>query len=169
VPRDGVLIPIRLLVNGVSITRETECRAVTYHHVELDAHDILVAENLPAESYLDTGYRGMFENAAGPTLLHPDLTNDQARREAGSCLPFADDTARVEPAWRALAARAAHLGWRRPPEPATTDDASLCLRVNGRRVSPVSVHAGRHVFMPPSADTVVRLVSRSAVPNEMRP
>ncbi len=40
------------LINGTTITREPVV-AVTYWHVELDAHDILLAEGLPAESYLD--------------------------------------------------------------------------------------------------------------------
>jgi hypothetical protein len=64
--RNGALVPARLLVNGASIQRDTGCCAVTYYHVELDAHDLLLAENLPAESYLDTGNRGWFENAGVP-------------------------------------------------------------------------------------------------------
>ena len=79
---NGVLIPARLLVNGASIRRDTTCRRVTYYHVELAAHDILLAENLPVESYLDTGNRGLFENTDAPRVLHPDLTNDQMRRMA---------------------------------------------------------------------------------------
>jgi serralysin len=30
---------------------------VTYYHIKLDRHDLLLAEGLPAESYLDTGDR----------------------------------------------------------------------------------------------------------------
>ena len=51
---DDVLIPIRYLVNGVSIVQQT-VDAVTYWHVELPEHDVLLAEGLPAESFLDTG------------------------------------------------------------------------------------------------------------------
>jgi hypothetical protein len=166
---DGVLVPARLLLNGASIVRDTACRAVTYFHVELDAHDILLAENLAAESYLDTGNRGLFENADGVLALHPDLTNDQARRQAESCAPFADDPTRTEPIWRALAARAVQLGWDLPPEPETTDDPALRLLVDGRPVAPVSVSHGRHVFLVPRADAAMRLVSRAAVPSETCP
>jgi autotransporter passenger strand-loop-strand repeat protein len=167
--RDGVLIPARLLVNDASIVRDTDFDAVTYYHVELDAHDILLAENLLAESYLDTGNRGMFENAGGPLLLHPDLTNDQARRVAESCMPFADDPERVEKAWRALATRAAQLGWLPPPEPETTEDPALCLLVAGRPIAPVSVLDGRYEFVLPSASAEARLVSRSVVVGKGRP
>ena len=167
--RDGVLVPARLLVNGASIVRETQCGAFTYYHVELDSHDILLAENLQAESYLDTGNRGMFQNGNLPLTLHPDLTNDQARREAESCAPFADDPERVEPIWRELAGRAMHLGWHLPPEPETTDDPALYLFVAGRRVAPMSVVQGSAIFLLPQSDAEVRLVSRSAVPGETRP
>jgi collagen type I/II/III/V/XI/XXIV/XXVII alpha len=37
--------------------------AVTYFHVELPRHDVLLAEGLAAESYLDTGNRSVFANA----------------------------------------------------------------------------------------------------------
>ena len=77
---DGVLIPARLLVNGASITVEAACRTVAYYHVELDSHDILLAEGLPVESYLDTGDRAMFENGGAPLRLHPDFS---ARRWEG--------------------------------------------------------------------------------------
>jgi hypothetical protein len=82
---DGVLIPARLLVNGVSIVIETACRIVTYHHVELDSHDVILAEGLPAESYLDTGDRAKFSNAA-VTTLHPEFV---ARTwEMAACTPI---------------------------------------------------------------------------------
>ena len=42
-----------------------------YWHVELDAHDVVLAEGLPAESYLDTGDRAAFTNAGGNMVLHP--------------------------------------------------------------------------------------------------
>jgi hypothetical protein len=46
---------------------------VTYYHVELDRHDVLLAEGLPAETYLDVGDRSTFENGGGPIALHPDF------------------------------------------------------------------------------------------------
>ena len=100
---DGVLVAARLLVNHRSIRVESECRAVRYFHVELDAHDVLLADGLPTESYLDTGNRSMFENAGGVLMLRPDLSG-QAGREAASCAPFVDQAERVKPIWDALAA-----------------------------------------------------------------
>ena len=111
---EGMLIPARLLRNGATIVQDDRLRAVRYFHVELEQHDVLLAEGLPAESYLDTGNRGVFENADAPLVLHPDLSdgNDQRRRELFSCAPFAADAERVEPVWRRLAVRASRLGFR---------------------------------------------------------
>ena len=66
----GVLIPVKHLIDGSSIRQEAMPR-VRYFHVELPAHDVLLAEALPVESYLDTGDRRDFENADGPVRLHP--------------------------------------------------------------------------------------------------
>jgi len=63
---DGELIPVKYLTNGVTIEQiETDC--VTYHHVELPEHDIILAEGLPCESYLDTGDRSEFSQRSRTT------------------------------------------------------------------------------------------------------
>jgi hypothetical protein len=67
---DGVLVPARYLVNGGTI-RQIEVETVAYHHVELRRHDVLLAEGLPAESYLDTGDRANFANGGAVVALHP--------------------------------------------------------------------------------------------------
>ncbi len=60
----GVLLPVRYLINGGSVVQEA-VDAITYFHVELPAHGVLLAEGLPAESYLDTGNRDAFEDDNG--------------------------------------------------------------------------------------------------------
>jgi hypothetical protein len=67
---DGVLIPAKRLVNGTTI-QQIETDTVTYYHVELRQHDVLLAEGLPAESYLDTGDRANFADAGPVVTLHP--------------------------------------------------------------------------------------------------
>jgi hypothetical protein len=62
---DGLLIHAGALVNGTSIVRETNMpRVFTYFHVELDSHALLLAEGLPAESYLDGLESIEFDNLA---------------------------------------------------------------------------------------------------------
>lgn len=82
---DEVLVPVRLLLNENGI-EQVRVDAVDYYHVELDRHDVLLADGLPTESYLDTGDRANFENADVPVVLHPDFAT--LAREAASCAPL---------------------------------------------------------------------------------
>jgi T5SS/PEP-CTERM-associated repeat protein len=58
---DDALIPVRHLINGSTIVQE-QVAEVTYYHVELATHGVVLAEGLPCESYLDTGNRAAFED-----------------------------------------------------------------------------------------------------------
>ncbi len=70
---DGVLVPVRHLVNGASIVQE-DVKSVTYFHIELAAHDVVLANGLECESYLDTGNRAAFSNGdMGAVSLVPDF------------------------------------------------------------------------------------------------
>jgi hypothetical protein len=81
----GVLIPVKLLVNGVTIT-QVPVERVTYCHVELAEHDVLLAEGLPAESYLDMRDGSNYAHRAGAMRLVPDYA---ARMwEAFGCAPL---------------------------------------------------------------------------------
>jgi T5SS/PEP-CTERM-associated repeat protein len=68
-----VLVPVKLLINGTSITQMKRDR-VTYHHVELPEHAVILAEGLTVESYLDTSGRGNFNQQSGTIRLHPDFS-----------------------------------------------------------------------------------------------
>jgi hypothetical protein len=67
---EGVLIPVKYLIDGEHVVREDRDR-VTYWHLELLQHDVVLAEGLPAESYLDTGDRASFADGGGSVALHP--------------------------------------------------------------------------------------------------
>ncbi|MBN8872800.1 MAG: Hint domain-containing protein [Rhodospirillales bacterium] len=81
---DGALIPVQYLVNGDTIRRLAR-RRVTYWHVELERHDVVLADGLPVESFLDTGQKAAFESD-GVLRLHPlPATRDW---EADGCAPL---------------------------------------------------------------------------------
>jgi len=67
-----VLIPIRHPINGCSIAQKP-MDEVDYYHVELTRHDLLLAEGLPAESYLDTGDRFTFDNGGPVAARRQDI------------------------------------------------------------------------------------------------
>ena len=60
---DDVFVPAAALVNGVSILRHDDLAPVSYIHIELDQHDVVFAEGLPAETFVDDASRQMFDNA----------------------------------------------------------------------------------------------------------
>jgi len=50
---NGALVPIQCLINGTTITQDIKPR-VSYYHIELTEHNVIFAEGMPAESFLDT-------------------------------------------------------------------------------------------------------------------
>lgn len=61
---EGILIQAGALVNGTSIVREAAVPEVfTYHHIALDSHELLLAEGLAAESFVDNVTPDVFQNA----------------------------------------------------------------------------------------------------------
>ena len=93
----GHLVPIMCLINGTTIERVAVDK-ITYWHVELDEHDILLAEGLPAESYIDLGSRPWFSGADG-ALYDPDMALPGM---PGRCRPVAVDGPIVEAERRRL-------------------------------------------------------------------
>ncbi len=150
---EGVLIPVRYLVNGRTIRREA-VGSVTYHHVELARHDVILAEGLACESYLDTGNRAIFENAPGEKA---DDAFALGVWETDSCAKLVLKGPELATVRRRLLARAAELGH------ATTQDPALRLVVDGRVLRPSSAGRVARFRLPPSARDV-RLVSRNTIP-----
>jgi hypothetical protein len=69
---NDALVPVKLLINGTSIAQVRRDN-VRYFHVELPRHAVILAEGLPVESYLDTGDRANFRDAANAIRLFPDF------------------------------------------------------------------------------------------------
>ena len=62
---NGVLIPVTHLVNGATILHDNAAQAATYFHIELDRHDIVLADGLECESYFDDGNRATMYHELG--------------------------------------------------------------------------------------------------------
>ena len=69
---DGVLVQAGALVNGTSIVRETVVSEVfVYYHLELDDHALILADNVPSETFIDNVERLGFDNWAEHEALFP--------------------------------------------------------------------------------------------------
>jgi hypothetical protein len=150
----GALIPVRHLVNGASIA-QIAVAAVTYWHVELPSHDVLLAEGLPAESFLDTGNRAAFANGGGVVALHPDFSR-RVWAERG-CAPLLTEGPALAEAHARLLARATQLGHRLGRDP------GLRLYAAGRKLIP-RIEGRRYTARLPAGADRVRLLSRAWVP-----
>jgi collagen type I alpha len=82
--QDGVLIPVKHLINGATIT-QVQVDEVAYYHIELDRHDVVYAEGLPCETFLDAGNRMSFANGE-LVALHPQFATQVW--EAEGCAPL---------------------------------------------------------------------------------
>lgn len=155
---DGVLVPVHHLVNGATIVQEAVER-VRYFHVELETHDVLLAEGLPCESYLDDGNRAAFANAGDLVRLHgrPDPAD-----WADACAAMVNDGPRLVAIRERLHARALELGWH------CEANAAVRLVVDGAELAPVHAADGRFWFALP-ATPVVTLCSRAAMPVHTQP
>ena len=151
---DGVLIPVQHLLNGATITRE-QVSDVHYFHVELDAHDVVLAEDLPAESYLDTGNRSAFATGGGVTDLHPDFS---PRGWADACAPLVQAGPVVAAARARLCARARTLGFRH------RRGVAPVLLVNGRQVAASATRGEVYRYLLPADASEVVIVSATGVP-----
>ena len=149
---DDVLIPVEFLVNHRSILWDDVAQEVVLYHIELETHDVLVANGAPAESYRDDGNRWLFQNANSGWGLPPQVP----------CAPVLTGGPVVDAVWRRLLD---HAGPR--PGVPMTDDPDLHLIVDGRRVDVALRNDVWHIFRLAAPPVTVRIVSRTGVPQEM--
>jgi hypothetical protein len=98
---DGVLIPACHLVNGTSIVQVGAVDRVEYFHLELETHDVIVADGAPAETFVDDDSRGMFNNAPEYRGLYPYAV----RTEPRYCAPRVEEGHELETVRRRINSR----------------------------------------------------------------
>ncbi|MCK1405118.1 Hint domain-containing protein [Bradyrhizobium sp. 76] len=96
------LIEARDLVNGVSIVQPVDTDKVEYFHIELDTHDVIIAEGSLSETFIDDDSRGIFDNAHEYSLLYTEEHRDEVRY----CAPRRDCGNEVEAARERIESRA---------------------------------------------------------------
>jgi hypothetical protein len=150
---DEVFMPVDALVNGATIAR-IEMDEIEYWHVELESHDVLIAEGLPAESYFDCGNRAWFSGGSGAA------DNDGITRHlSDAARPYLASGPVVEAVRVRLRALAETMGWRE------TSDMDLHLLIDGKRTEP-SLQRNRACFVVPAAARDVVLAARTFFPSD---
>lgn len=154
---DGCLIQARNLINGVTV-QQIPRDQVEYWHLELENHNVIFAEELPAETYLDTGNRTAFENGGAFIELYPTF---EPKHWTATCYPLELDGPRVTQAREHLLKRVEDLGY------CVVEEADAHLKVDGRRIDPMKLTNGRLVFTLPEDATSIELFSRTFVPTHV--
>jgi Hint domain len=146
---EGVLIPVEELINHRTIAWVEEARVVEYYHLELDSHDVVLAEGVAAESYREDGNSPQFQNVATRRAVPP----------VPPYAPVLHEHPTVRRIWRKLSERAGL------PDLALTDDPDLHLLADGVRLDADQIEARVWRFRLPNPVADLRIVSRSAIPS----
>jgi hypothetical protein len=150
---DDVLIPVEFLVNHRSIIWDDHAQEVGLYHIELETHDVLLANGAPAESYRDDGNRWLFRNANSGWSLPPQP----------SCAPVLTGGAIVDAVWRRLLDR---VGPRKGLP--LTEDADLHVLVDGQQPVEAAERVDDiYVFRLSKLPSTLNLVSWAAIPAEL--
>ena len=123
---DGYLIQAKSLINGATILQDSAARTVTYHHIETASHEVVLAEGVPVETYLDGGHKPMFEGGVFE-VLHPEFAR---KSQKNACAALAQEGPVVRAARQRLLNRALSLGY------APTAAIDLTLRAGLERLRP---------------------------------
>ncbi len=148
---EGVLIPIIRLANGANVA-QARVENVSYFHIELESHDVLLAEGLPAESFLDCGSRSGFANCDNFVELHPTFA---PKSWDDACAPLREEGEEVESVRRRLQAQAEKLGFLQ------SDDPGLHIRADGEIIRAARRDGDRYEFILPEGARDIRLGSRT--------
>nr|WP_237442266.1 MULTISPECIES: Hint domain-containing protein [unclassified Saccharibacter] len=186
---DGYFVPARMLVNGKTIRYDESYKEYDYHHIELDSHDVIWANDTLTESWLDTdtffhqGDDGTWHPVSEDhdPLQAPTVDMSSFRKlEWGqdSAFPLAVERSFVEPLYHKLEARAVLLQRYSVEHISETlgaaqkDDgkeSGVYLELeDGRRISPMKKR-GRFLYfpIPDEAGSAVWLCSNVSQPSEM--
>jgi hypothetical protein len=99
---EGALIEAKDLVNGSSIVQPERADKVEYFHIELETHDVILAEGALSETFIDDDSRGMFHNAHEFHALYPQPRVAPQQY----CAPRLEDGYEVDAVRRRIAVRA---------------------------------------------------------------
>ncbi|MDD2876394.1 MAG: Hint domain-containing protein [Acidiphilium sp.] len=157
---DHVLIPAKWLINGVSI-RQVDVPDVTYHHIELESHNVVWAETLPTETYLECGNRHNFSRQKGPVALHANFA--PAQWDASRAFaPLIHEGVILTAVRQRLHDRLRNQGARRVC-------GSFEVYADGRLLEAADAESGQKIFRLPLGARCVLLESSASCPTEIDP
>ncbi|WP_124297711.1 Hint domain-containing protein [Acetobacter pasteurianus] len=159
-------VPVRMLVNGMSIYYDKSLLSYDYYHLETEQHSVITADGMLTESYLDTGNRSSFRQEGKVATLRGTVKNWKDNAAA----PLGVDRSFVEPLFRALEWREnSVVGCQIAPETVemTNDPGLHLLTRTGAVIRPMRKTEHHYSFMLPPNTDAVRIISRANRPSDV--
>ncbi len=160
-------VPVRMLVNGMSIFYDKSIFSYDYYHVETEQQSVITADGMLTESYLDTGNRSSFRQDSKIATLRTTATRSWSNDAAA---PLCTDRSFVEPLYHYLETRENQVAGCMEPvarTSLTTHDPDLHLVMrNGAIIRPIRRDGQEYSFMLPSGVDAVRVASRISRPSD---
>ncbi|MFT8723145.1 MAG: Hint domain-containing protein [Acetobacter malorum] len=158
-------VPVRMLVNGVSIFYDKSITSYDYYHVETEQHSVITADGMLTESYLDTGNRSSFKQEGKIAALRGAVKSWED--DAGA--PLGVERSFVEPLFRAIEWREDKVSKEQVPAAVElTNDPDLHLVTEtGAVIRPMRRTSKEYSFMLPPGTQSVHIVSRASRPSDV--
>lgn len=154
------LVEAKYLVNDMSV-RQVDVPEIVYHHIELESHNIVLAEMLPVETYLDCGNRQQFSGSGRAVSLFADL-GTPIRDEQRACAPLICSGPRLTEirarSHQQLAVRGAHQ-----------ISGEFRVFAGGEMLVPIDSKDDRWVFRLPEAVREIEISSTASRPAALDP
>jgi len=162
---EGAFVPVRMLVNGMTIYYDKAVLSYNYYHLETEKHSIISADGVWSESYLDTGNRQSFRQTGTVHVLGSRVLT----WEKAAAAPLRTDREFVEPIFRQLLTYgvAAGISAQSGDEMQTTNDPDIHIVTDqGEWISQRRAGNGQFVFVLPENTSEVRIVSNVSRPSD---
>jgi len=155
---DKSFVQASYLVNGATITQLETIEHLEYYHIELDKHDVIIAQGTPTETFV--GNTQKFTNNIEYSVFYPN----RSRRTFPRYARYPHRNAPQMTAIRvALMRRAQALGYRLDIDP------DLHVIAGSGIIRPAAVSGRTYRFLIPDRNVELYLASRSTVPADVVP
>ena len=155
---DQSFVQASYLVNGATITQLETTEDIEYYHIELDRHDVIIAQGTPTETFV--GNTQKFINNTEYYSVYPNDSRQVFPRYARYLHRNAPQMTAIR---AALMRRAQVLGYRLDTDP------DLHVIAGNRIIRPTVVIGRSYRFLIPNDNGELYLASRSMVPADITP
>jgi len=143
---EGHLVPVRMLVNGGSISYIDD-QHVEVYHFELDEHSIVSANNLLSESYLDTGCGYDIETTLKDYIL---IGEGRYNWQTNAAAPLCLDATLTEQIYLSLKERGDQIGYATQSRDFIYEQKIALVDKYGAEKTPDRTRGRNHIFVTDS-------------------